>query len=92
MQQVIPAIVQRAFVATLTRDAYRDRAGRYRLRSRAGRLAPWSQLIAALYPNPRDLHRAAARWLELWDAVPLARIAPPPRTHLNRSPRRARKG
>lgn len=84
MRPLIPAIVQRAFVATLTRDAYRDTAGRYRLRSRGGQLAPWNQTIRALYPNHRDLTRAAARWLELWEAVPLARLAP--------SPRRKRKG
>jgi hypothetical protein len=51
MRPLIPAIVQRAFVATLTRDAYRDRAGRYRLRSRGGQLAPWNLAIRALYPN-----------------------------------------
>jgi hypothetical protein len=92
MHPVIPAILQRAFVATLTRDAYRDRTGRYRLRSRGGRPASWDPIVRSVFPNPSDLTRAAARWLELWDAVPLARLAPSMRTRLNRSPRRARKG
>jgi hypothetical protein len=91
MRPLIPSVVQRAFIATLTRDAYRDHGGRYRLRSRGGRLAPWNRVIRALYPDHRELTRAAARWLELWDAVPLARLALSQQTCVTRSPRRARR-
>jgi hypothetical protein len=78
-RHVIPTALQRAFIAWLTGDAYRDGAGDYRFRSLGDRLAPWNAAIRALYPSPLDFDHAADLWLSLWEAVPTARLREPVR-------------
>ena len=76
-RQVIPVALQRAFIAWLTGDAYRDAAGNYRLRSLGDRLAPWNVSIRALYPAALEFDQAAGPWLSLWEVVPAARLKGP---------------
>lgn len=58
--------LRRAYRDWVTGRAYMDRAGRnYRVRnSRTGRsrIAPWSALIKARFPDSMDFHHAALDW------------------------------
>ena len=72
----IPTWLQSAFADWISWRIYVDRRGNYRSRSRVGRrrIVPFNRPLKRLYPDNRDFHRAADRWLALWDAVPTARL------------------
>jgi hypothetical protein len=72
--QTIPQPMQRAFIAWLTRDAYVDYAGNYRLRSK-GRVAPWNWDVKRRFTSD-EFDQAADAWLMLWERWRALRTMP----------------
>jgi len=78
--QTIPIWLQTAFADWLTGRIYLDGGGNYRSRLPSRAIVPYNRLLKRLYPHNGDFHRAADRWLSLWEAVPTARLRPSERT------------
>jgi hypothetical protein len=72
--QTIPLWLQQAFSDWLTGRIYVDGRGNYRSRLRRRPIIPCNRSLKRLYPDNDAYHRAAQIWLELWDAVPTARL------------------
>ena len=82
--QTIPTWLQTAFADWLTGRIYLDGGGNCRSRLPSRSIVPYNQSLKRLYPDNSDLHRAAHRWLSLWEAVPTARLRPTERTEMER--------
>jgi len=78
--RTIPTWLQTAFADLLTGRIYLDGGGNYRSRLRPHSIVSYNRQLKRLYPDNADFHRAANRWLSLWEAVPTARLRPSERT------------
>jgi hypothetical protein len=72
----VPDWLQTAFAEWVTGRLYVDGAGNYRSRvpRRRRDVVAYNRVLRRAYPDNRDFHRAADRWLELWELVPTARL------------------
>jgi hypothetical protein len=72
----VPEWLQTAFAEWVTRRLYVDRRGNYRARvlGRHHAIVGYNQALKRVYPHHQDFHRAAHRWLSLWELVPTATI------------------
>jgi hypothetical protein len=78
--QTIPIWLQTAFADWLTGRIYLDGGGNYRSRLPSRSIVAYNRQLKWLYTDNRDFHRAADRWLSLWETVPTARLRPSERT------------
>jgi hypothetical protein len=70
----VPEWLQTAFAEWMTGRLYVDGRGNYRSRPLGRRIVPYNQALKRAYPRNADFHRAAHRWLDLWELVPTARL------------------
>ena len=72
----VPDWLQTAFAEWLTGRAYVDRRGNYRSRvlGRSRSIVTYNRPLKRVYPRHHDFHRAAHRWLSLWEVIPTATI------------------
>ena len=70
----VPDWLQIAFAEWITGRLYVDGRGNYRLRPRGSRVVPYNRPLRRAYPSNIDFHRAALRWLALWEVIPTARL------------------
>jgi hypothetical protein len=75
MTMQIPLWLHTAFSDWMTGRIYLDGRGNYRSHVPPRRIVPYSRALKRLYPNSAEFHRAAHRWMALWEAVPTARLA-----------------
>jgi hypothetical protein len=79
--QTIPFWLQQAFMDWLTGSIYLDRRGNYRSRIRGRRVLAYNRILKHVYRTNDAFHRAAHRWLELWEAVPTSKLRQSLRDH-----------
>jgi hypothetical protein len=72
----VPDWLQTAFAEWLTGRLYLDRRGNYRSRvlGRPRHVVRYNRPLKRAYPQNGEFHRAAHRWLSLWEVVPTARL------------------
>ena len=72
----VPDWLQTAFAEWLTGRLYVDSRGNYRARilGRPRYIVPYNRQIKRAYPGNDQFHRAAHRWLSLWEVIPTATI------------------
>ena len=72
----VPDWLQTAFAEWLTGRLYLDGRGNYRSRvhGRPRHVIPYNRPLRRAYPQNQEFHRAAHRWLSLWELVPTARL------------------
>ena len=71
----VPRWLQTAFAEWITRRIYVDGRGNYRSRVLGRRIVAYNRALKRAYPHNDDFHRAADRWLALWELIPTARFA-----------------
>ncbi len=70
----VPDWLQTAFAEWVTGRLYVDGQGNYRSRVCNRRIVPYNRPLKRAYPGNNEFHRAAHRWLDLWELVPTARL------------------
>ena len=70
----VPEWLQTAFAEWITGRLYVDGRGNYRSRVLGRRIVAYNRPLKRAYPNNRDFHGAAHRWLDLWELIPTATI------------------
>jgi hypothetical protein len=72
----VPDWLQTAFAEWLTGRLYLDGRGNYRSRvlHRPRQVVGYNRSLKRAYPQNGEFHRAAHRWLSLWEVVPTARL------------------
>ena len=70
----VPDWLQTAFAEWITGRLYVDGRGNYRSRVRRSQVVAYNRPLKRAYPRNADFHRAAHRWLSLWELVPTARL------------------
>jgi len=70
----IPDWLQTAFAEWSTGRLYVDGRGNYRSRVLGRRVVTYNRALKRAYPRNHEFHRAAHRWLSLWEVVPIATI------------------
>jgi hypothetical protein len=73
---IVPEWLQTAFAEWITGRLYVDGRGNYRSRvlGRPRCIVGYNRPLRHAYPRNDDFHRAAHRWLSLWELVPTARL------------------
>ena len=69
----VPDWLQTAFAEWITGRLYVDGRGNYRSHV-LGRIVAYNRPLKRAYPSNGDFHRAAHRWLSLWEVIPTATI------------------
>ena len=57
-----PAAVRTAFQDWLSKRAYLDSGGNYRVRADKRRIASWNKEVKRAFPSVREVHRAAVQY------------------------------
>jgi hypothetical protein len=72
----VPEWLQVAFAEWLTGRLYVDGRGNYRLRvlGHPRQVVTYNRPLKRAYPSNGEFHRAAHRWLSLWEVIPTARL------------------
>jgi hypothetical protein len=72
----VPDWLQTAFAEWVTGRLYIDAAGNYRKRvaDQHRDVVSYNRALKHAYGDNREFHRAAERWLQLWELVPTARL------------------
>ncbi len=70
----VPDWLQTAFAEWITGRLYVDGRGNYRSRVLGRRIVTYNRALKRAYPHNDEFHRAAHRWLSLWELVPTARL------------------
>ena len=70
----VPDWLQTAFAEWLTGRLYLDGSGNYRSRALGRHVVSYNRPLKRAYPRNEDFHRAAHRWLSLWEVIPTAAI------------------
>ena len=70
----VPDWLQTAFVEWITGRLYVDGRGNYRSRVLGRRIVAYNRALKRAYPHNQDFHRAANRWLSLWQVIPTGTI------------------
>ena len=72
----VPNWLQTAFAEWITGRLYIDGRGNYRSRvlGRHRVIVSYNRTLKRAYPHNQDFHRAAHRWLSLWEVIPTATI------------------
>ena len=73
----VPDWLQTAFAEWITGRLYVDGRGNYRSRvlDRPRHIVRYNRPLKRAYPSRAEFHRAAHRWLELWELIPTARLS-----------------
>jgi hypothetical protein len=72
----VPDWLQTAFAEWVTGRLYVDGRGNYRSRVLHGKgVVPYNRRLKRAYPDNRQFHDAADRWLALWELIPTATLA-----------------
>ena len=61
-QQGYSAAVRTAFQEWLSKRAYLDSGGNYRVRVDKRRIAPWNKEVKRVFPSVQEFHRAAVQY------------------------------
>jgi len=71
----VPDWLQTAFAEWITGRLYLDGRGNYRSARVLGRrIIAYNRALKRAYPHNDEFHRAAHRWLALWEVIPTAKL------------------